>query len=68
MASVDDLGDQDDLYQWGMTSHANVNVMLSLEEEFDIEFPDHMLRRDTFRSVAAIQDAVSTLVGEQLPA
>ena len=24
----------------GMTSHAVVNVMLALEEEFDVEFPD----------------------------
>ncbi len=29
-----------DLYQAGMTSHASVNVMLALEDNFDIEFPD----------------------------
>ena len=28
-----------------MTSHASVNVMLALEDEFDIEFPEAMLRR-----------------------
>ena len=44
----------DDLYQAGMTSHASVNVMLALESEFDIEFPDHMLKRSVFESVNAI--------------
>ena len=37
-----------DLYQAGMTSHASVNVMLALEGEFDVEFPDHMLKRSVF--------------------
>ena len=28
-----------DLYESGLTSHASVNVMLALEDAFDIEFP-----------------------------
>lgn len=51
----------DDLYQAGMTSHASVNVMLALESEFDIEFPDHMLKRSVFESVNAISAAVAQL-------
>lgn len=47
---MDQLGEEDDLYQAGMTSHASVNVMLALEGEFDIEFPDHMLTRSVFES------------------
>jgi acyl carrier protein len=58
---VDKLRDEDDLYQAGMTSHASVNVMLALEDEFDIEFPEKMLRKSTFESVAAIQIAISEL-------
>lgn len=50
-----------DLYQVGMTSHASVNVMLALEGEFDIEFPDAMLKRNVFSSIAAISAAVSEL-------
>jgi acyl carrier protein len=50
-----------DLYQAGMTSHASVNVMLALEGEFDIEFPDAMLKRNVFSSIAAISAAVSEL-------
>ena len=50
-----------DLYQAGMTSHASVNVMLALEGEFDIEFPDHMLKRSVFESIAAINAAIGEL-------
>lgn len=50
-----------DLYQAGMTSHASVNVMLALEGEFDIEFPDHMLKRSVFESMAAMRDAIAQL-------
>ena len=51
-----------DLYQSGMTSHASVNVMLALEGEFDIEFPDHMLRRDVFASMIAMSLAIQELL------
>lgn len=57
------LADDADLYQAGMTSHASVNVMLALEGEFDVEFPDHMLKRGVFESVAAIRTAIDELVG-----
>ncbi len=49
----------DDLYRSGLTSHATVNVMLGLEDEFDIEFPDRLLRKTTFQSIRSIHDALS---------
>jgi acyl carrier protein len=55
------LDDDTDLYQAGMTSHAGVNVMLGLEEAFDLEFPDSMLTRATFASVNAIRAAIEQL-------
>lgn len=58
---ADGLDDDADLYQAGMTSHASVNVMLALESAFDIEFPDHMLKRSVFGSIASIRDAVAEL-------
>ena len=58
---VDTLADDGDLYQAGMTSHASVNVMLALEGEFDIEFPDHMLKRSVFESMASMRDAIAQL-------
>lgn len=51
-----------DLYRAGMTSHASVNVMLALEGEFDVEFPDHMLKRGVFGSIASIRAAIDALV------
>jgi acyl carrier protein len=57
------LPEDADLYQAGMTSHASVNVMLALEGEFDLEFPDHMLKRSVFESIAAIRTAVQELRG-----
>lgn len=55
------LADDADLYQAGMTSHASVNTMLALEGEFDIEFPDRMLKRSVFESVASINAAIEEL-------
>jgi acyl carrier protein len=58
---VQTLTDESDLYQAGMTSHASVNVMLALEGKFDIEFPDRMLKRGVFESIAAIRAAIQEL-------
>ena len=55
------LADDADLYEAGMSSRASVGVMLGLETEFEIEFPDSMLRRDVFASVSAIAAAVRSL-------
>ena len=55
------LAATDDLYQAGMSSHASVNVMLALEGEFDVEFPDHLLKRSVFESIAAINAAIGEL-------
>ena len=57
------LPDEANLYSAGMTSHASVNVMLALEEEFDVEFPDEMLTRSAFESITAIAGALATLGG-----
>lgn len=62
-ADATTIADEADLYQAGMTSHASVNVMLALEGEFEVEFPDQMLRRDVFESIAAISAAVNQLTG-----
>lgn len=57
------IGEDEDLYQAGLTSHASVNVMLALEGEFDVEFPDHMLKRSVFESISSMKGAISTLTG-----
>lgn len=62
---ADTLDDDADLYQAGMTSHASVNVMLALEGEFDIEFPDHLLKRSSFESIGAIASVVDELTQDR---
>jgi acyl carrier protein len=57
---VDSLADDADLYQAGMTSHASVNVMIALEDTFDVEFLDSMLKRSVFESI----DSIAAALGE----
>jgi acyl carrier protein len=58
---IDTLSDDADLFAAGMTSHASVNLMLALEDAFDLEFPDRMLTRSVFESVGAITAAIDEL-------
>ncbi|GAC1318295.1 MAG: acyl carrier protein [Thermoleophilaceae bacterium] len=58
---VDSLSGDADLYQAGLSSHASVNVMLALEDAFDVEFPDRMLKRSVFESIDAIASALDEL-------
>jgi acyl carrier protein len=57
------LADDHDLYAAGLTSFSAVQVMLGLEEAFDVEFPERMLNRKTFSSIAAI----GACIGEIAP-
>ncbi len=56
--NASELGDDDDLYRIGLTSHGTVNVMLAIEDEFEIEIPDTLMRKSTFQSIASIRAAV----------
>ena len=55
---VDTITEHTDLFAAGMTSHASVNVMLALEDAFDIEFSEKMLKKSTFESIAAIRAGI----------
>jgi len=55
------LRDEQDLYETGLTSFAAVQLMLGLEDAFDIEFPERMLNRRSFASIASITSCVSEL-------
>jgi acyl carrier protein len=57
------IDENTDLFDAGMTSHASVNVMLALEEAFDFEFPETMLKKSTFESIAAIRAGVLEVTG-----
>lgn len=59
--SVDQVADDADLYAAGLTSFASVQLMLGIEEAFDIEFPDNLLNRKSFASIAAIAKTVDQI-------
>jgi len=55
------LAEDADLYEVGLSSFATVQMMLALEEAFDVEIPDQMLNRRTFESISAIAGVVKSL-------
>ncbi len=65
---VERLGDSGDLYDAGMTSFDSVQLMLALEDTFAIEFPERMLNRKLFSTIANIEAAVRELRSETVQA
>ncbi|SOC40969.1 acyl carrier protein [Rhizobium subbaraonis] len=61
--AVDQVADNADLYAAGMSSFASVQIMLAIEEAFDLEFPDSLLNRKSFQSIDAIAKTVEGLTG-----
>ena len=64
LVDVGTLNDDSDLYEAGLTSLSTVNLMLALEEHFDVEFLDRMLGRRTFQSIQSLSDAITELCGK----
>jgi acyl carrier protein len=60
--AVDTIADDADLYAAGLSSFASVQLMLGLEEEFDMEFPDNLLNRKSFASIGAIEKTVDMIL------
>jgi acyl carrier protein len=58
---VEHLADGDDLYTYGLSSLATVELMLALEDEFDVELPERLLVRSTFESIDAISEAIASV-------
>ncbi|HTF85487.1 acyl carrier protein [Cellvibrio sp. ARAG 10.3] len=59
---VNSLKEDDDLYDLGLTSLTTVNIMLAIEDAFDIEFPDSKLNRKTFNSIESLVEVIEELV------
>jgi acyl carrier protein len=62
---VDTIADDADLYAKGLSSFASVQLMLGIEEAFDIEFPDNLLNRKSFASIKAIEETVTQILKAQ---
>ena len=63
--ALEKVSDSTDLYRAGMTSYASVALMIALENEFGLEFPDAMLSRSVFESIDSIASAIESLQGVQ---
>lgn len=63
--AIETVENNADLYAVGLSSFASVQLMLGLEDAFDMEFPDHLLNRKSFASIAAIETTVQTILGER---
>lgn len=60
------LGADQDLYAAGLTSFAAVQLMLAIEEAADIEFPERMLNRKSFSTLANIRACIDELAPKAL--
>jgi acyl carrier protein len=58
---VESLEDEADLFAAGLDSLAIVNVLMSIEERFDVELPDELLSRRSFSSIATLKRVVADL-------
>jgi acyl carrier protein len=59
--NISAVGDADNLFDAGLSSHDAMGLMIAIEEAFDTEFPDHLLHRDTFASISAIAGALEQI-------
>ena len=48
---LEGLSDMTDLYRAGMSSQGSVVLMIAVENEFGVEFPDSMLSREVFSNI-----------------
>ncbi|WP_405725220.1 acyl carrier protein [Streptomyces sp. NBC_01537] len=64
-ATADRLALTDDLYDHGLTSLAAARVMLAVEGELAIEFPEKWLGKALFSSIGRLTDACAELIGAQ---
>lgn len=55
-----------DLYAVGLSSLATVEIMIAIEDEFDVEFPDRLLTRRSFQSLGALEAIVNELAGRAI--
>jgi acyl carrier protein len=61
------ISTDDDLRGVGLTSLDMVNLMLSVEAEFDLEIPEIDITPANFRSISTISRLVTALLNHALP-
>ncbi|MCA9940881.1 MAG: hypothetical protein KC418_19720 [Anaerolineales bacterium] len=54
---------EEKLNRMGLDSLSAINLLLDLEDGFDIVFPDALLNGETFRTALTLGDAIDQLLG-----
>jgi acyl carrier protein len=60
-AAAESIGRDDDLRASGLSSLGLVNLMLAVEEEFELKVPERDMTPANFRSIARIIDLIRAL-------
>jgi acyl carrier protein len=63
---VDTLSDDADLFNAGLTSHAAVELVFSLEDTLGVEIPDHLIEREIIGCIGALTAALEGLLSESV--
>lgn len=61
------LTDSASLYEAGLSSYGTIELMMALEAAFGVEFPDALLTRETFGTIASLAAAVAALSRTRSP-
>jgi acyl carrier protein len=61
VTSVDQVVDDADLALLGLDSMSGLNLLLDIEEMFEVSFPEEYLTPDVFRTPATLVAAIMTL-------
>lgn len=52
------------LDELGLDSMGAINLLLDLEDSFEISFPDYLLTEETFRTAGTLSQAVQSLINQ----
>lgn len=67
LADVAEIPVDEDLFALGLDSLGAVNIILGVEEEFDLVIPDSLLSRDRTGSIGRIAELVDSLLARAEP-
>ncbi|MGD1703621.1 phosphopantetheine-binding protein [Dapis sp. BLCC M229] len=62
VTSVDQIDNDTELTSLGLDSMAATNLMLDLEDEFEVTFPDELLTPDVFKTTNTLNSAIEKLL------
>ncbi|NEO67782.1 MAG: acyl carrier protein [Moorea sp. SIO4G2] len=62
VADDEEIAVEADLTDLGLDSMNAVNLMLDIEEEFEVSFPESMLNAEVFYSVSTLAKAIQSLI------